>query len=350
MALAYTRSEVKERARATWKGACNVTLPSFTRSFDALNEKAITHDVRLGAKMEFWGTLIASESGTTFREYLQFMEIAKAAAPKNFNLVVHLSFDTTAEMIAAASAAESLGYEAALLSYPASFRPKTPADIVAFTRDIAERTGLALILFDVLTWGFKSLHPSGFPPEAMAEVARLDTAACIKYEANPPGMISGLADLMRRCGEEVLVECPLEHYAPGLIDWYGMQFMGTSAYDSFGDRVPRWFKLLNGGKWDEGMQLYWSYQAAREAKGAFHASFAGANLIHRIGWKYLSWLHGYSGGLLRMPQMRLNPNQMRALRAGLAASNFELPSNDDAFYDGRFPIEEDRALARSAAE
>ena len=61
---------------------------------------------------------------------------------------------------------------------------------------------------------------------------------------------------------------------------------------------------------------------AREAKGAFHASFNGANLIHRPGWKYLSWLHGFNGGLLRMPQMRLNPNQMRQLRMGLANSGF----------------------------
>jgi hypothetical protein len=30
MALPYKRNEVKERVRATWKGACNVTLPSFT--------------------------------------------------------------------------------------------------------------------------------------------------------------------------------------------------------------------------------------------------------------------------------------------------------------------------------
>jgi hypothetical protein len=59
MVLPYKRAEVKDRVRATWKGACNVTLPSFTTSFDALNAKAIEHDVRLGAKMGFWGTLIA---------------------------------------------------------------------------------------------------------------------------------------------------------------------------------------------------------------------------------------------------------------------------------------------------
>ncbi len=349
MGLPYSRNEVKDRARAAWKGACNVTLPSFTTQFDALNVKAVEHDVKHGAKMGFWGTLIASESGTTFREYLQFMDVAAAAAPKGFNLVTHLSFDTVGQMIEAAKTAETLGFEAALLSYPATFRPKSAADIVSFTKHIADAIDLALILFDVPTWGFKPLHPSAFPPEAMAEMARFPTAASVKYEANPPGMVSGLADLRRRCGDDVIIQCPLEHYAPGLVDWYGMPFMGTSAYDSFGDRVPRWFKMLHEGRWDEAMALYWSYQPAREAKGAFHATFNGANLIHRIGWKYLSWLHGYSGGLLRMPQMRLNPNQMRALRAGLQASGFELPASDDGFHEGRFPVEADAAMARRAA-
>lgn len=343
--LPYTRREVKDRARATWRGACNVTLPTYTLSFDGLNARAIEHDIRLGAEMGFWGTLVASECGTTLHEYLQFMEIAAGAAPKGFALVTHLSFDRVDEMISAAKAAETLGFEAALFSYPPSFRPKTPADIVAFTRDVAEQTDLALILFGVPTWGFGGMHPSKFPPDALAEMARFETAAAIKYEANPPSMATGLADLRRRCDDAVIIECPLEQYAPSLIDAYGMPWIGTSAYDSFGDRVPRWFKLFHDGQWDAGMELYWSYQPAREAKGAFHATFPGANLIHRVGWKYLSWLHGYSGGLLRMPQMRLNPNQMRALRTGLAQSGFTLPENDDAFYAGRFPVESNREPA-----
>jgi 4-hydroxy-tetrahydrodipicolinate synthase len=350
MSLPYRRNEVKDRFRASWRGPCNVTLPSYTTSFDALNAKAIEHDVKLAAQMGYWGTLIASECGTTLDEYLQFMEIAAGAAPKGFNLVVHLSFDRADEMLTAAKTAEALGFEAALTSYPPSFRPKTPGDIVAFTRELADRTDIALILFAVTTWGFGGMHPSKFPPEALAEMARFETAAAIKYEANPPSMATGFADLRRRVGDSVIVECPLEQYAPSLIDAYGMPWIGTSAYDSFGDRVPRWFKLFHEGKWDEGMELYWSYQAAREAKGAFHASFAGANLIHRVGWKYLAWLHGYSGGLLRMPQMRLNPNQMRALRTGLAQSKFDLPENDDAFYAGRFPVESDRGLAVAGAK
>jgi dihydrodipicolinate synthase/N-acetylneuraminate lyase len=349
MPLPYRRAEVKDRVRATWKGACNVTLPSFTASFDGLNVGAIEHDVRLAAKMGYWGTLVASECGTTFDEYREFMEIAAGAAPKGFALVTHLSFDQPGQMIEAANTAAALGFEGSLLSYPPAFRAANAQDIVSFTRQIVDATDIAQILFGVATWGFRALHPSQFPPDALAAMARFDTSAAIKYEANAPGMISGIADLLRRCKDDVIIECPLEQYAPGLVDWYGMQWMGTSAYESFGDRVPRWFRMLHEGQWDAAMELYWSYQSAREAKGAFHASFNGANLIHRNGWKYLGWLHGFNGGLLRMPQMRLAPNQMRQLRVGLTLSGFQLPETDEGFFEGRIQ-EQSRGTRRVAAE
>jgi 4-hydroxy-tetrahydrodipicolinate synthase len=315
-----------------------------TSDFKGLNAASIEHDVRLAERHGFWGTLIASESGLTCDEYIAFMEIARGAA-KNIKLVTHLSFDTNDDVLRVAKAAEVLGYEGALVNYPDWFRPKTAADIVSFTREIADATDLALILFAVPTWGFKALHPSAFPPDALAEMARFETAAALKYEANPPAMNTGFADIRRRCGDHVIVECPLEHYAPGLVDAYGMQWMGTSSYESYGDRVPRWFNLLHDGKWDEGMDLYWKCQPARDAKSAYHASFAGANLISRVGWKYMSWLQGYSGGMLRMPHLRILPNQMRALRTGFAASGFSLPENDEAFYAGRFPTD----VAQTAA-
>ena len=30
------------------------------------------------------------------------------------------------------------------------------------------------------------------------------------------------------------------------------------------------------------------------------ASYAGANFIHRLNWKYMGWLQGYNGGPLRL--------------------------------------------------
>lgn len=337
MSLPYTRSEVKDRAMSTWRGACNVTLPSFTQDFSRLNSAGITHDVRRAAEFGFWGTLVASESGTTPDEYVHFMEIAADAAPKDFRLVAHLSFNTVDEMTSVARAAESLGFEAALPAYPQTFHPASSYDIVEFTRDLSERTDLALILFGVMTWGYRALDPRGFPHDALEEMSKLETAAAIKYEAGVPGIPVGLADALRRCGEHVIVQCPMEQNAPAFVDWFGMQWIGTSGYESFGDRVPRWFDLVHEGKWDEAMELYWSYQPIREAKGALSASVGGANLIHRNAWKYMSWLHGFNGGLLRMPQMRLSPKQRASLRSAIEASGYDVPADDSEFFTGRHP-------------
>jgi 4-hydroxy-tetrahydrodipicolinate synthase len=335
MSLPYTRSEVKERARSHWKGACNVTLPSFTPDLRSLNAAGIAHDIRLCAKWGFWGTLIASESGTTVDEYIRFMEIAADTAPNGFHLVTHLSFSTFDESVAVAKAAEELGFEGALLSYDPCFVPRGADDVVKYTTAMAAETDLALILFAVLTWGFRSIDPRGFPLEALDQMADLDTAACIKFEAGGPATMAALGEVVERCGSRVVVQNPMEQYCPALVDWFGQQFMATSAYDSFGDRVPQWFALLNEGRRREAMDLFWSYQNLREAKSAFHHTFAGANLIHRTGWKYLGWLHGMNGGLLRMPQMRLVPGQMRSLRQAAVASGYSLPEDDAGFYGGR---------------
>ncbi|MBS1885594.1 MAG: dihydrodipicolinate synthase family protein [Actinobacteria bacterium] len=336
MALPYKRSEIKERARSEWRGLTNVTMPSFSEDFSRLNEAAIAHDVRLAAEHGYWGTLVASESGTTLEEYKRFLEVAADAAPGDFKIVAHLSFSTVEEELEAAAAAEGVGAEAALLSYPPSFRPRTADDIVEHTRYVADRTDLALILFGVPTWGFKPLHPAGFPMDALEGMARLETAAALKYEGGGGAVFSALDEVFHRCSDDVLVYHPYELHIPALVRNYGTQWLGTSGYEALRDRPVKVLEAAGAGDFEGAMEIFWSCQPAREAKGAFHATFPGANLIHRVGWKYLAWLHGYNGGLLRMPQMRLNPGQMKGLRAGIEASGFAVADKDDSgFYTGR---------------
>lgn len=336
MALPYKRSEVKERSRSEWHGLTNVTMPSFTEDFSGLNEAAIAHDVKLAAEHGYWGTLVASESGTTLAEYKRFLEVAAEAAPGEFKIVAHLSFSTVEEALEAAATAEGVGAEAALLSYPPSFRPTSSADIVAHTKHVADNTDLALILFGVPTWGFKALHPAGFPMDALEEMAKLETAAALKYEGGGAAVFSALDEIWHRCSDDVLVYHPYELHIPVQVRNYDIQWLGTSGYESLRDRPVKVLEAAKAGDFEQAMEIFWSCQPGREAKGAFHATFPGANLIHRVGWKYLAWLHGYNGGLLRMPQMRLNPNQMKGLRAGLVASGFDdLPADDSAFYAGR---------------
>lgn len=335
MALPYTRSEIKDRARTEWEGGCSVTLPSFSEDFSTLNEAGIRHDVKRAAELGFWGTLVASESGTSFEEYKRFLEVAVEAAPEGFRIVAHLSFDTVEQSLQVAALSEALGVEAGLLSYPQAFRPKSAGEIVEHTRYITDRTDLAMILFGSSAWGFKPLAPNGFPVEALEEMSKFESAAALKYEGGGGALMTSFVEVFEKCNPHVIVQNPMEMHAPALSRMFGSRWWGTSGYESYGDRVPKLMAELNAGRFDEAMQIFWSYNAAREAKGAFHATFAGANLIHRNGWKYLGWLNGFNGGLLRMPQMRLAPGQMKSLRAGLAASGFDLPNDDAEFYAGR---------------
>jgi dihydrodipicolinate synthase/N-acetylneuraminate lyase len=336
--LPYTRSEAKEWARANLKGVCNVLMPTFTHDFQRLNEKAIRHDVRRCVELGFSGTLVVSECGTTLEEYGKFLEIAADAAGEDIQLVVHGSFNSLEETIVAARRGQELGAKALLLSYDPNFYPSSEDDVVEYTRRVAEGTDLGIIIFGVATWGFARLHPSQFSPWLVERLADIETAIAVKYEANHPGLVTGMAEVVRRVGKRIVVSDPMEFNGPGWVELFGMQWMGTSGYEYLGDRVPRWFSLLHQGKRDEALDLYYSYAPARKARGDLNTSVSAAKLIHRPAWKYMGWLQGFNGGPLRMPQMRLDGATMRNLRQGLERSGYQLgPEPDQTFFAGRHP-------------
>jgi dihydrodipicolinate synthase/N-acetylneuraminate lyase len=336
--LPYSRAEAKEWARAHLKGVCNVVMPTFTSDFRSLNEAAIAHDVRHAAALGFSGTLLVSECGSTLEGYRQFVELAAAAAPRNFQLVIHGSFNSVEETIEACRHGQENGAIGVLLAYDPNFYPRSEDDIVEYTRRVSEGTDLGIIIFGVTTWGFARFHPSQFSLRLIERLADLETAMAIKYEANHPGLVTGMAEVVRRVGQKLVVSDPMEFNGPGWVELFGMQWMGTSGYEYYGDRVPRWFALMQEGKRDEALELYWSYAPGRKARGALHGSIAGAKLIHRPAWKYMGWLQGFNGGPLRMPQMRLDGAVMKSLREGLEKSGYDLGDEpDEAFFEGRNP-------------
>jgi dihydrodipicolinate synthase/N-acetylneuraminate lyase len=333
MSLPFKRNEAKEWARENFKGTCNVTLPSFTPDFKRLNDKGIRHDIRKAAADGFWGTLLVSECSTTVEEYKQFIDIAVDERPKGFYLVAHGSFDTIAETIDVMKYAADRGVEANLLAYVPSFWPKNADDVYQYTKEVADKTDLALILFGVHHWGYKRLDPRSFPSDAVRKMADLETAVALKHEYGASG---SMLEAQMELSKKVLICNPMEQNSPEIIRNYGCQWMGTSNYEYTAHIVPQYFKLMNEGKWDEALKLYWQMQPARDAKMNFHNTFKGSNFIHRNGWKYMGWLNGYNGGMIRMPQMRLSPEQMAGLRAGAVKSGLQVTSDpDEAFIFGR---------------
>jgi len=335
----YRKNEAKEWAREHMRGVCNVLMPTFTADLQSLNEPAIRHDVRRDIELGFWGALVVSECGTTIAEYEQFLEIVIDEARGRLRTLVHGSFDTLADIIGVCKRAEGVGADGLLLAYPPTFRPQSEDDIYGFTSAVLTATSLATVLFAVDQWNFGRVHPAQLSVNLVSRLAELPNTVAVKAEGGGPGN-GGLVQVLDRCGSRLLVADPREYNAPAWVRFFGMQWMGTSNYECFGDAVPRYFDLMHQGRWDDAMEIYWRIHPARVARLADLQSYAGAGVIHRLSWKYQGWLNGFSGGPLRLPVMRLNDGATSRLRDAFIRSRIVPPDTNgklDDFFRGRYP-------------
>ncbi|MCW2665324.1 MAG: hypothetical protein JWN57_286 [Frankiales bacterium] len=337
--MRHARSEAREWARTHLKGVCNVLMPSFSADFVSLNEGAIRHDVRRAKELGFWGSLVVSECGTTVPEYLEFMEIAADEAGPDFHLVVQASFDTLEQSTYVCKASESIGASLVLPSYPVAFYPRTHEDIVGYTQEILRSTALGVVLFSVHQWGFGRIHPSDLHIDSIVELAKEPNAVAVKAEGGPPGN-GAIAEVLRRCGDDLLISDPREWNSPGWVSWFGMPWMGTSNFECYGSAVPTYFQAMHEGRWEEAMEIYWRIHPVRQARLKDMQSFAGSGTINRLSWKYMSWLNGFNGGAVRMPSMRLNPEQAAGMASAMKAAGVIAPDAETdigLFMTGRNP-------------
>lgn len=337
--MQYRRSEAKERALNHWMGVCNVILPSFSSDLKHINEKGIRHDVRRNIEHGFWGALLVSECATTMDEYIRFMEIAVDEAKGRHHFLVHGTFDTSADIVRVAKAAEKIGVEGLLLGHPNSFYPANEEELFQYIKGVADQTDLAVALFAAGHWNFQRLHPSGYPPKVLARAADIENVVAVKYEVGRPGIAGDYEFWKMIKDKRVLFADPLEAHSPLTVELFGQQWMGTSNYEYWGGAIPQYFQLLRQGKFEQAMEIYWRINPARTARVAVQGSFAGANFIHRYLWKYQAWLQGYNGGPMRQPVMKLTDPQMRNVRDALVRSGMSLADETpDQFFTGRNPI------------
>lgn len=334
----YRKSEAREWAKQKMRGVANVIHPTFTHDLQRLNEKAIRFDVNKEIEYGFWGALLVAETATTFDEYIQFTEWAADEAKGKLYLVHHASFNTLEENIRAVQAAESAGADVILLSYPASFYPKSSQEIYEYTKAFCDSTNLGVILFPVPYWNFERFHPAGFAPDLTRRLVEdVPNIVAIKAEQGMP-TLAGFIQTHKELSDKVLVTFPVEDQGLPLSSILDMPFMGTSNTEYYGPMIPKIFAMIQEGQFSQAMDLYWQIHPARRANAAAMSSIAGANFIHRYLWKYQGWLSGFNGGPLRQPTMRITQPQMASLRQGLVASGLPVTDDtDDAFFIGRNP-------------
>jgi dihydrodipicolinate synthase/N-acetylneuraminate lyase len=333
----YTRQEAKAWARETFRGACNVIIPSYTSDLKSLNETAIRHDVRRNIELGFWGALLVSEAGTTLDEMRTFMEIAIDEASGEHRFLLQGAFDTAEDIVTLANDARSLGIDGMLLGHPNSFYPTSAQEVEDYTLEICRATDLAVVLFLVEHSNLRRLDARGFPADVLDRLTEVDTIVAVKYEVGRQQTTNTYETFKRLQDADVLLSDPMEFSAPMWVDLFDMQWMGTSNYEYYGDYVPRLLDLLRGGKSEEAMEEYWRIQPARNARSATMSS-GGANLVHRYLWKFQAWLNGYNGGPIRQPAMKLSESQMRTAAEGVRKAGIAPGDEPFAeFFVGRNP-------------
>jgi 4-hydroxy-tetrahydrodipicolinate synthase len=333
----YTRAEAKGWARETFRGACNVIIPSYTSDLTSLNERAIRHDVRRNIELGFWGALLVSEAGTSLDEMRRFMEIAVDEAAGRHRFLLQGAFDTPEQITTMAADARSMGVDGMLLGHPNSFYPTSPQQVEDYTVEICEATDLAVVLFVVEHSNLRRLDVRGFPADVLERLTKVDTLVAVKYEVGRQQTVNTYETFRRLQNADVLLSDPMEFNAPMWVDLFGMQWMGTSNYEYYGAYAPRLLELLHAGDTERAMEEYWRIQPARNARSATMSS-GGANLVHRYLWKFQAWLNGYNGGPIRQPAMKLSDGQMRTSAEG--ARKAGITSTDEPFADffvGRNP-------------
>lgn len=335
----YKRHEAREWAREKLVGLVNCTIPSFTSDLKKINDKAIRHDTRLAIEHGFVGTLAVSEVSITMPEYFDFMRTIVDEAAGRLIVFHHASWSNLEQNLEAVRAAEAAGAEMVLLSYPPNFYPESEQEIYDYTKAICDATDLAVMLFPMYLWGFSPrIHPSDIPASLIRRL--LDdcpTIASIKAEGGFPS-IQGLIECDRLFGKEVVISMPIEGDLITLSQLMPIQLGATSDYEYYGPMIPKVFKHLRAGEFDEATKLYWQLHPARKIKGALSPLLNGGAFINRQAWKFQGWLQGYNGGPLRMPTQRIHDAQMLALRKGLIDSGLS-PSMDPfrEFFIGRNP-------------
>lgn len=338
---AYGPGEAREWAREHLRGAAGCVQPTWTSSFERLNERAIRHDVRREKELGFAGILLVNESGTTPQEMRQFIDIAVDEANGEPLTILQASEPTLERNLEMVRYADSAGVDLVLPSFPAFFYPKTEDEVYDYFKTLADATDMAMIVFAIHLWNFNRLHSSTFSPSLIGRlIDGCPNVAAVKNEVGLPP-VAGLSQVFEMFADQVVVTDPLEMNAPAWAATYDMQFLGTSNYEYAGGLVAKMFGLLQDkATYQDAMEIYWQLQPARltnmELMGT---AMNGTMVVPRVLWKYQTWLTGFNGGPIGSALSgRINDKQMQTLRSSLQKAGVEVTNDpDEEFFVGRNP-------------
>jgi 4-hydroxy-tetrahydrodipicolinate synthase len=337
MALEFTKSEAKEWARKNYKGLDGTIAPSFTPDLSELDEEGIRWDVQHNIRKGMFSVLCETMIGVmSFEERKRFMEIVCDEAKGKILVSVTTGIDDVEQDIELLRYFEKVGGTHTLFGYPGNFYAKNEEDIYQITKKICNSVNLCIDLWPKPLFDFGRFHPSAFNPHLIARIAEIPNVVAAKiYIADGFGKMAQVHHLV---GDRILQQSGEPEEWPITIPKYGQQWAGPGKYviydpeDATDTRIVRLFNLFVQGEFDKAMELYWELSPVHmnAMKTALYQSGGGY-----VGIKYIDWLTGGNGGMLRQPGGRLTQRSMSAMRAGVKAIGITPRENDEEFFVGR---------------
>ncbi|MBI4447118.1 MAG: hypothetical protein HY645_14585 [Acidobacteria bacterium] len=333
--MAVTKSERKEWAKENMKGIENILPPSLGRG--GLDEPGIRLDVQQSIKHGFSSTLCPTkEAGLDVEKVKRFLDIVSSEAKGAIRIGVSLSFDTFEEDIQLLQHAEKVGCTHAVLNYPLNFNPASEEEIYHATRNLCDATNLSIVLLGHNEkLDFFRFHPSGIPLELYSRMADIENVVALQMASSESGL---LYECFERLGNRILVSCSFFGMLPLLMEIYGQQWIGGNPFEAFQSPQKRYavdfFHLLQTGKKDEAMKLYWHLVPAMVVFNQLTSASTQAGADHWPLIKYYQWCVGGNGGLLRGPNVY--QRDFDAIRSAYLAIGIEPAAEPDKeFFAGR---------------
>lgn len=322
--MLYKKAEAKEWAREFYKGLGSTILPSFTPDTLELDEKGIRHDIRELIKHGFFSTLILTDAGTTRDEDKRMIEWCVNEAKGRIGVTVMLRYYTLRDNIEMARFSEAAGAEAVLISFPPNYYPKTQKEVYDYTLAICESTNIAVELFPSMKYDFP--FPGIFPASLLNQMAEIENVVAMKT-----GIIdfAWMDECYRLFGNKILISYPFDDAWPIFIRKYGMQWSGAAPWQVLqtpdDPREVRMFALMQEGKIDEAMELYWKSDPLR--KYFLHSVMTiliATGIYNYQQWKYMEGLVGMTGGELRLPKIEFFARDKQMAKMAMLAAGLKV--------------------------
>jgi 4-hydroxy-tetrahydrodipicolinate synthase len=320
-----------------------VILPSFTPTYQELDEEAVRHDVRASIKHGFF-SVFATSVGLGPEERRRFIQIIVEEA--DGELLVSTGAGSGAsieESVASLQMAADLGCSHVMYSLPPAARFESEDQLLAYASEVIDSTDLGIVLYARKTQRISGSRPGHVPVEVMRRLAELPNVVGAKLTQvlDPVSTLECCSEL----GQKILLGPVNLEMLPFIATLCPVQFTAMWQVETCQSPerpyVVEYLNLLAENRIDQARRLYWEFEPLVRLFWEEQAPILSRGGHPWVHLKYHQWCVGGNGGLFRPPTSStdqfapVTSSERIRIRETYKATGITPRENDDEFLVGR---------------